>query len=272
MAAASIQPTTSLYNAFQMIHSAYCFYSLYRLWESSMSHLLALHQLRHGTSIVNYVRIQFSGLHPDNAYDSSGEAAYLEVTDPERNKGERERLVYVMKDESSTPCQCKKEPFFCSNFFLSKRTAPLEYAYQAGAAMFAVKRVSPSLRDTLMKVGGVMGWFTPILKFHFDPNELQQFENDPWLSCIAFRSSQSISANHLGILGTFRMGLNRRLAHRIQQNPQKFLFGLVQMVAATVITLELSKGVVSQSRLIAQSPWKASILWATMHVAFFTAT
>lgn len=257
----------------KVVHTTYCIYSLYRLWESAVSHLLALHPLRHGTSPVNYLKIQFSGLNPDEAVHSSGEAAYFEVTEPEGNDGKRERLIYVMKDQSSDPCQCrKKEEPWCDNFTISKRTQPFEYAYQAGAAMFAFKGLSTNLRDILMKIGGIIGCLTPILKFHFDSNNLEQFENDPWLPCLAFRSQKPISTKHLGLLGALRMGLNGRLLERIKHNPNKFLVGLVQSIAATLITLELSKGLVTQSDLIKQDTLKVSVLWAVMHTTFFTAT
>jgi hypothetical protein len=261
-------------NTGKAIHTAYCFYSLYRLWESAISHLLALHRLRHGTSPLNYLKIQFTGLNPEVAVHSAGEAAYFEVTDPERNSGEpRERLIYVMKDQSSTPCLCQKtKKPFCKNFTLSKRLDPIEYAYQASAALWAFKNIPPAFRTTLMKIGGLLGCLTPILKFHFDPNQLEQFENDPWLRCTAFRSQKPISATRLGPLGALRVGLNNRLVARIKQHPQIFLVGLVQALAATVITLECATGCITQSDLIKQSTLKVSLFWTAAHATFFTAT
>src|ERR1700676_706389 len=108
------------------LHTAYCFYSLYRLWESAASHLLGLHQMRHGTSIINYIQIQLYGLNPEAAANSHGEATYFNIVKPGQNDGPRERLVYLGKDRSSFPCACKKWRM-CTNYALSKRLHALEY-------------------------------------------------------------------------------------------------------------------------------------------------
>ncbi len=253
----------SFFNSFQLIHTVYCFYSLYRLWESAASHLLALHQLRHGTSPINYMNIQLYGLNPEAAAKSHGETTYFSVTEPGRNSGARERLVYVMKDRSSEPCECRKDRF-CRRFYLSKRMDVLEYAYQAGAAMMAFKQISPKLRAVLMKIGGIIGYMTPILKFHFDPIDLDCFEKDPWLPCMALRTKQPVSSRRLGLLGALKVGLNGRIVAHIKQNPKKFAIGVLQAFAAIGITfrlLNLSKD---------SSTLKTYALGVAMHTIFFS--
>lgn len=253
-------------NFLSTVHTAYCFYSLYRLWESAASHLLGLHQLRHGTSIVNYIRIQIYGLNPEAASKSHGEAAYFNVIEPGRSDGPRERLVYLMKDRSSSPCICNKKKWrMCDNYALTKRLNALEYASQAGAAMFAFKQMSPQLRSVLMKIGGILGYLTPILKFHFDPEDLNCFENDPWLPCVALRTNQSVSSNRLGLIGALRAGFNGRLIERIKQDPKKFVIGVFQALAAVAITFKLL-----QSTKTDQSTVKTYAFWIGMNMTFFS--
>jgi hypothetical protein len=260
---AIISSCSSFLPSIQLIHTTYCFYALYRLWESATSHLLGLHQLRHGTSPINYIKIQIYGLNPEVASKSHGEATYFNIVDPGRNEGPRERRVYVMKDRSSFPCVCKKGRWrMCGRFALTKRLNALEYAYQAGAAMFAFEQMPPKLRAALMKIGGILGYMTPILKFHFDPNDLNCFQNDPWLSCVALRTNQSVSSARLGLIGALRAGLNGRFVERIRQDPKKFGIGVFQALAALAITFKLFHP--------AQTTLKTYAIWIVVHTAFLS--
>lgn len=230
-------------NSLELIYKIYNFYSLYKLWESAISHLLALHRLRHGTSPINYVKIQMQGLVPEKASQSHGEATYLSMKISQNISEPRETLVYVMKDQSSKPYECKKKKI-CTKYALfsfTKRIDPREYAYQSGAAMLASKKNSPLLNQVFMIVGGILGFFTPTLLFHFDPKEMSIFESDPWIGCIALRTKEVISAKRLGLLGALRIGLNGRVLSRIQEDPKNALFGLVQLVAAIGMTLTCFK-------------------------------
>lgn len=260
--------TSSPYlNSLNSIYKIYKFYSLYKLWESAISHLLALHRLRHGTSPINYLKIQMLGLVPEKASKSSGEATYLAMNASQTISEPREVLVYVMRDQSSKPCECKKKKI-CTNFSFTKRIDPREYAYQSGAAMLASKKISPLVNRVLMIIGGIMGFFTPTLQFHFDPNEMSIFESDPWIGCTALRTKETISAKRLGLLGALRIGLNGRVLSRIQEDPKNALFGLAQLVAAIGITLILFK-----SNNQSQSNFgKAFAKLAIMHAIFLSAT
>lgn len=269
-----ITPSSPFLNSLSLVYKIYNLYSLYKVWESAISHLLALHRLRHGTSPINYVKIQMHGLVPENASQSHGEATYLSVNDPQNNPEPREVLVYVMKDQNSKPCECKKKKICTKylHFSFTKRIDPREYAYQSGAAMLASKKVSPLAKRIFMIIGGIIGFFTPTLQFHFDPKDIGVFENDPWIGCIALRTGESISAKRLGLLGALRTGLNGRILPRIQEDPKNALFGVVQLVAAIGITLNFFKKTSiypnpSQPNLV-----KAFAKLAVIHAIFFSAT
>lgn len=243
---------SSSYPISRPLQNLFCLYegyTLYRLFESALSHLLALHQLRHGTSPINYVKISRQGLVPEKAAKSDGEAAYFEVTDPERNKGERESLVYVMRDVSAHPCKCPGKYPMCEDFTYTKRKAVHEYAYQSGAAMLAFKKNHLGMQRFFMRLGGLAGLCTPTLKFHFEPDDLGILEEDPWLRCIAFRTNKPISAERLGLMGAMKIGFNRRLGGRVQKDPKRSLIGLIQLIVAVALTLKFVKNLRTQPNL-----------------------
>lgn len=263
----SNHPTNVLrrFSSFRLIYNVYHFYSLYTLWESAISHLLALHQLRHGTSLINYMKIQMHGLVPISAAESHGEAAYLALTGPWQDDKPREVLVYVMKDRPSIPCICRGKQI-CGEFTFTKRIEPRKYAYQAGVAMWDFKQLPVDIKSFFMTLGGLIGFFTPTLKFHFEGSDLDSFEPDPWVPCLAMRTNHPISPKRLGITGALSMGLNKRLWRRIKENPKKFLIGIIQFLAAVFLTLNVFRRGLSPS-----SAWTKSIRLAAIHMVFLSA-
>lgn len=93
--------------------------------------------------------------------------------------------------------------------------------------MLAIKNAPSPIKNPLMTIGGVLGFFTPTLKFHYDPNHMQQFTRDPSMQTQAYYTDQPVSALHLGITGSLIYGCNSHLIGRIKNNPAKVLLGAV---------------------------------------------
>lgn len=249
---------------------AYHLYSLYSLWESAIGNMLALQTFRHGTNPLNYISIQRTGLDPAVGAVKAGEISFLrQIGSPlaETYCSDCVGHVSVLRDS------CKQFKG-TSIFFLFKRCIPRFFAMQSGAGMLGFYGV-PNLFNLLpWTVGGLIGFFTPTLKFHFDSKYLDQFKEDFSMPNVAYCTDKKIEASHLGISGSLKNGLNRELIRRIKEEPFKVLEGIVQFIFALGITLSMATPTLISFTVLPYFPSVVTVktiaLWASIQLVYFS--
>ena len=192
----------------------------YPLFTEALSNLLCLEGLRHGTSLKNSISIVRKGAQPSKGAGLQG-----------KGWAESKNLFYVMRDSDFTDAQGKKINFILAS--IVKRLAPLEYKV-AAEAYDAKNSTLPKFVNTVLC--GVKGFFDPTLVFYFDKKSVtRDFSNDKRLKGLGLTTQNAISADHFGILGLIKYGVNNEWPTRLQQNPWQFTLGLIQMIASVIL-------------------------------------
>lgn len=189
----------------------------YQLIDSGLANILVVETLKHGTDPVSNVQIRLAGANP----------GYCRANGP----NPRQRDFFVIKENAG---------WFHSVFwprYFSGATA--------GSRCFNALTYFPKpIRNVAFLIGTVSSsLLTPTLNFRFCKDELHQnnrFENDlnflPFsMESPAYKTQHKIEAWRIGLPGTFLVGLNQGLLERIQQNPQRFMKGAIQLTGAAAL-------------------------------------
>jgi hypothetical protein len=217
---------------------------LYNLFDSAIADCLALHTCRHGTSIVSYVKIMFTG-GKANKGGTGGESAYRNTHDPDSQETKKRLAankgrIYVFRDLLEDNVQQYAQGLAATKiklFSILKRTfLPLDFSYQGNTNLFANEKSSEKAKQYAPIAGALLTLLTPIVKYRFTPDELNSFEEDGDLQPFALYTDKDISPWHLGISGSLIQGVNRQMFSRIKDNPVKVAKGFTKLIAALALS------------------------------------
>jgi hypothetical protein len=243
------------------------FSPIYALFDEGIANLLGLQVLRHGTSLPNYVSILTEGAKTKFGGSYQGSSAFVQDMNKNSEYIENSKnYFHVFKDSDAVPMNKKIDikyvdgkkieevtnevdhEFCCSPYLIGQvfnRALPTMHSVFSGTHMFTSENEVGPVAVVKKVAGGVLGFFTPTLRFKFTPEEMKAtFEDDPDYSGLALRTNKNIGPEHLGILGSLRQGLNLQVFERIFHHPLKFLLGLIQVVAAVALSALIAVGAV----------------------------
>jgi len=230
----------------------------YHFIETGLARLFALETLRHGTSLSNYIKINFNGADPSIGEETTGSSILVKDC---VNTREARKFFHVFKD--SEFCQCfvnsDREDLILKDFDYNKFfKAPFSNLYgflktnvSFGVVAFVQRKIHAVLsstatlgylkaKNTVEKVaisiiGAISGVLTPSLNFHFKPEELfkqqdpPRFENDPFYVKAAYRTRYPIPTIHLGITGAISQGIDSKTFKRMLARPYKVIEGIIRL-------------------------------------------
>ena len=206
-----------------------------------LSDFLALETLRHGTSLQNYISIRLNGPDPKRGGGNSGAS---KGADSEHFIKESKGYFFLSKDSESY-----LEELGSFRAQLYNRCLPSRmYCGLSASTTISGKGFPKKLLQISIIVFNVL--FVPTLKFRFLPEDISgKFINDPDNRCIlnpgkglAYRTTQSIGTDHIGLKGILTQGLKGNLFGRMKAHPGKVCWGLVKLINPVGITILFALG------------------------------
>lgn len=212
-------------------------WATYNLVDSGLSRFLALETLTHGTGPFGYIGINLNGADPNFGGNSLGSRA---ATNSYNSMKSSKNYFHVFKDsEISETCNTTRIPLLCNAYF--NELFPRLHAIAAGAGNLSNNSYETILDLIKAGTGAVTGFLTPTLKFRFKQDDILNcndsciFENDPYYSNLAYRTSTAIPPTHLGILGSLSQGIHANTLHDMAAQPDKVIIGVLLLGTAILI-------------------------------------
>lgn len=219
--------------------------------------------LTHGTSFKNNYGILKNGADPARGGSEGGSTLGYDKKLAENAKG----YFYVFKDsqlEISTTTKGsgrtrqsngeyveksnysdKKGNLFDEEQFKSPNLlekaqvhiSPKIHATLAGTASSATENNVKKIAKIIF-YGPTTFFFSPTLRFMYAPDEIKgRFENDPDYGGKAYRTSEALSNNRIGLVGVGKHANVKGLEKGVRERPLRVVAGVVQVVAGSIITL-----------------------------------
>lgn len=213
---------------------------IYILLDEGIANLMGLQILRHGTALPNYVSIMTEGADPSyGGSDIGSSMGFCQSLDenPEENgyvKGSKNHF-HVFRDSHLLPGEKYSVCADLALIFVS-RIGPSFHAALSSYSITAKEEHCCLLQKIKILFYCLLGLITPTLRFKFTPDEMKIFKDDPDYTPFALKTAEKIDANHIGIMGSLKQGLNSDLFCRIYHNPCKFLLGVIQLALAVALT------------------------------------
>lgn len=239
------------------------FYFLYSMYESALSDILCLKTYRHGTNPVARLKISLTGPDLDKA-GKEGEAAYYQTVtgqDSEWAARDQARKAFYVADEIIT---AKYYSLRSTSTWLCSML-PMPKSWKGNLTKEIVHEIESG------KNGGtaILGLACPTVKFHYDPervgsrNYLREdavefYKDTPDAGSGAYYTQDQLSAWDTGLIGILKNGINTRVFKRIQDNPNQFLWGVAQLVAAVAFTVLFFPSVAPGSQSIVDYVWNCA--------------
>lgn len=261
------------------------FNPLISLFTQSISDMLCLETLSHGTSLWNYLNIRTEGAHPQ--YGGKVGGSSYTADNLGSNKGTNSLQSYsanwfhIFKDSGMIQFGCStssidsngiktEEPRTVSkidtfDYLLVSRCAiPLLIRMHAVLSGYN----SPLAAQEFSIAGALISVITPTINFRFVPEDIDltrydgvntlfdselrnycgRFHEDDNYGGIAWRTHEKIGIEHIGLYGIISQGFKGDLKERIRQNPIKFLYGTTRLVVLISITAIIFRKIASCSR------------------------
>lgn len=200
---------------------------IFDIFDDAIADLLCLRTCAHGTSPKCYHHIMKVGADP-NCGGKGGETNFYKATGQKLAEEDAKRL-----SKEQTGWDRRNRFFVCPHEAppILNRVLPRMYTFMAcyGENYNGTKSRVAKLIVTVISVFECLS--APIIKFRFGSDSDIRFEFDQTFDVnqIAAFTKQHIPADHIGLSGSIRQGINRELANRIKQNPQQFSIGLVKL-------------------------------------------
>ena len=225
---------------------------IYNLFDDGIANTLGLETLRHGTNLLNNLRMRITCGNPNHGGKASGSTNGW-------NSDNTKHYFYVFKDSEyqfnvggSTVLQ-KIIAFFVSLKMIGPRLLPRSHATLSGynfVAQVFENRHSPRVFECCSIFffcisGACSTLFSPTLRFRFFVIDPERMENDPCYNGAAYRTTQAVEPWRLGLLGSLLTGINLAWFSKVRAKPLKILTGVVQIICA------ISAIIISKSILIA---------------------
>jgi hypothetical protein len=203
----------------------------YNLLDAGLSRFLALETLTHGASPMGYFKISLEGADPRLGGMGHGSSAgmrkigdkYLAMQADICMRNSK-NFFHLFKD-SGPEFKGSMTLSLLSRMNIFNKICPKLHAMLSGIA---------SAGNIPNKVGGVLGFITPTLKFRFTPEQVRsgRFEDDPDYIGLAWRTALPISTKHIGITGSILQGIGQGTISRMRAHPLKVLRGMALLGAA----------------------------------------
>lgn len=199
-----------------------------------LSDFLGLETLRHGTRYTNYIGIRLNGADSRHGGGHIGACKAVNSTYLQANSL---RYFHLTKDTLPPPfASIKNKLIFClitriiaSRFYCSLSST----TYVSGNGFF----------KTTLKVMLAFLHFLliPTLKFRFKPEDLvsNKFEDDKDSKlfdlngieyCVAYKTKEKISTDHIGLKGILTQGLDGKAFTRMKAHSVKATWGLIKLI------------------------------------------
>jgi hypothetical protein len=238
----------------------FMYYTLYSMWEATLSDILCLKTFRHGTSPYAAVRIAWTGPDLKRAGKEGQAAYYLAVTgspSPWADRDAGRQAFYVVEDVSSN-----KKNNILWNYFAPKVVAK---SYSLRSTVTSIGSLLPlpkSWRGMIIKsvietisanssYRGLFSIFCPTVKFHIHPDRLKSgkdnsiiFQSDENAGDGAGYTCNQFSVLDTGIAGILYNGISGDIIRRIQEHRGQFLWGIAQFVNVIALTAFFIPGVI----------------------------
>jgi hypothetical protein len=206
--------------------------------QDGIAHILGLEVLRHGTSWSNTVSILGQGALASKGGSAGGATSHLVGVEnaSELNEG----YVHVMRDsEFGAPVGSQNRTLY--HAFL-KRANTKGYTMLSALSnvedlwIIGLGNRLKMLSVKLAKI--ILHTPCPTLRFMYKQEEIPQiFEADPLHGHGAYRTTEDIPADRIGIVGAFRHGCDGKILERIKKDPVKAALGVAELVAGVALTV-----------------------------------
>ena len=234
-----------------MINSFVAGNVIYNLFDDGVANALGLETLRHGTNLLNNLRMRITCGNPNHGGKASGSTKSW-------NSDDTEHYFYLFKDSeyqnnaNASSLFMKIFALFCRVKMIGPRFLPRMHATLSGYNFVA--QVKNTHTPKVIKCcliffscisGACSALFSPTLRFRFSVIDPEQMKNDPCYNDSAYRTTQIVGSWRLGLLGSLLTGINLAWYSRAKAKPIKILTGVVQIICA------ISLIIISKSALIA---------------------
>ncbi|MGE3953950.1 MAG: hypothetical protein AB7F31_01965 [Parachlamydiales bacterium] len=224
--------------------TGYNTYCCYHLFGSAIPNLLVLNTYRHGTSIKNYISINFTGLDPSRGGDpkSGGEATLFSLEGEHSPYADRDGGYVYLAGDTHHPLPSHVRPLERYEIWIKKKYG-VHNAYRFGANFALAKRgINHNLGAGALAFLPFL--LTPTIKVHFAQEEANEhpngIEDDSTMGYDAVRTKHHLGWNHIGISGALWQGLKHpNLPKRAIRDPRRFCTGLIQGTLAVCATAKL---------------------------------
>lgn len=201
---------------------------LFDIFDDAIADLLCLRTYTHGTSPKCYHNIMKVGADP-NRGGKGGETIYYKATCQNLHEEDAANL-----SKEQTGWDRRNRFFVCPHEAppILNRLLPRMYTFMSCYGENYNDTKSRLVKILITIVSVFEGLCSPIIKFRFRSDNTVKFEFDQTFAenHIAAFTDQAIAADHIGLSGSLRQGLNRQLGSRIKQNPQQFCKGLMKLI------------------------------------------
>jgi hypothetical protein len=251
-------------------------WSTYNLIDRGLASFLVMETLTHGTGPLGYIGINMNGADPNygggKTGSSVGGGSEFHILNSQKQVHVFKDTEFSLKDTEFPLDGCKVSPTICNG--LLSGGLPRLHAVLSGMANFGYSAVNRTGDAKDAFLGGIAGLLTPTLKFRFTPDEVINcgdaciFENDPDYSGLAYRTTQALPANRLGMTGSLTYGVNSGMFNRMHTNPQKMLMGVTLLAAGILLgkkTYDYYKSDSEQQSKTTDSKEKMSFFEKQMH-------
>lgn len=241
---------------------------LLSIFTQSMSDMLCLETLKHGTSFRNYFHIRLAGADPRHGGEIGGSSAVINAHYLNACK----TFFYVFKDTlnfslgAAVVADKKIEDITIEDRKAAQRELeelPMHFSLLRSyvlvpmlTRMHAVLSGWSCYENKVIKIlSSTASFFTPTINFRFTPEELDlsryhnkkvtsnkelaaykgRFLEDEDYSGMAWKTKAKIGAEHIGFYGILSQGLKGDLMGRIKKNPQKCLSGCIRLIGLSLL-------------------------------------
>lgn len=207
--------------------------TVYNLADGGLAKTLVLETLRHGTNLVNNLKIRIFGGTPSK-HGYTPNFKYDNTTG----------YFYIFKDsELSLNGIPKKKASLIESFIYSTALACLVKAHaRISSGMQAYYFLGyPKITDSTHIPGKIQAIsmigmiLSPTLRFRFSHIDPKRMEEDENYFGEAYKTAQTIEPWRIGPLGSCLTGFNTDWFARVKNDPSKALTGVAQLVAAGIL-------------------------------------
>jgi hypothetical protein len=216
----------------------------YNLVDQGVANTLALETLRHGTNVINNVKIRLTGGLPSKSCDPSGSTFNTPFYSNDLNN---KRCFFLFKDsEYSTTYDCDNiigkiiikqfEIFYLINVHTILSSTNMLGIHHK------ISSVDYDQYPNIFKPQSVLAaYISPTLRFRFSHIDPSRLENDPNYDGKAYRTEQVVESWRLGLVGSILTGVNSDIISRAEKNPLKVATGIAQLTIGICLAKKLMK-------------------------------